>query len=148
MQIPSRRHVMTLSANQTEEIMNQRITLGLAMLASAAFGAAAVNGLHAQGKGPGAYVIVDISAINNPDLYKTLIPKAGPAMEAFGGKFIVRTEKVVAFDGPPTNRFVIVAFDSLDKAKAWHDSAATKEVDDIRMKSSTSRAFAVEPLSN
>jgi uncharacterized protein (DUF1330 family) len=148
MQALSRRHVMTLSANQTDEIMNQRIALGLAMLAGAAFGATAVSGLNAQGKAPGAYAVVDISAINNLDAYKTLIPKAGPAADAFGGKFIVRTEKFEAFDGTPPSRFVIVAFDSMEKAKAWHDSAATKDVDAIRMKSSTSRAFAVEPLSN
>jgi hypothetical protein len=35
--------------------MNHRISLGLAMLAGAAMGAMAVNGLHAQNKAPGAY---------------------------------------------------------------------------------------------
>jgi hypothetical protein len=33
------------------------------MLAGGAIGATAVNGLHAQGKAPGAYAVVDISAI-------------------------------------------------------------------------------------
>jgi hypothetical protein len=46
--------------------MNRYIALSLAMLAGAALGAAAVNGLHAQGKGPGAYAVFDISEINNP----------------------------------------------------------------------------------
>jgi uncharacterized protein (DUF1330 family) len=124
--------------------MTQRISLGLAMLAGAAFGAAAISGLNAQGKGPGAYVIVDIGAVNSPDVFKTLLPKAGPAVEAFGGKFIVRTEKIVELDGVPPKRLVVIAFDSIDKAKAWNDSAAQKEVNEIRAKSTNSRSFLAE----
>ena len=36
----------------------------LALLAGIGIGAAAVSGLNAQGKGPGAYAIVDISEIS------------------------------------------------------------------------------------
>src|ERR1700731_4330857 len=115
--------------------MNQRIALGLAMLAGATFGAAAVNGLNAQNKAPGAYAVVDLSEINNPDLFKTLLPKAEPAMAAFGGKFVVRTENIVGLDGTPPKRFIIIAFDSIDKAKAWDASPAQKEITDIRLRS-------------
>jgi uncharacterized protein (DUF1330 family) len=108
--------------------------------------ATAVNGLHAQGNTPGAYAIVDISKINNPDLYKTLLPKAGPAMAAFGGKFIIRTDKITNLDGTPPARFVVIAFDSVDKAKAWNASAAQQEVNAIRMQTTTSRVFIVESM--
>jgi hypothetical protein len=74
--------------------MNRAIPLGPAMLAGGAIGATAVNGLHAQGSAPAAYAIVDISAVTNPDVFKTLLPKAGPAMAAFGGKYIIRTDKI------------------------------------------------------
>jgi uncharacterized protein (DUF1330 family) len=124
--------------------MNQRIALSLAMLAGVAIGAAAVNGLNAQTKAPGAYAVVDLSEINNPDLFKTLLPKAEPASAAFGGKFIIRTENIVGLDGTPPKRVVVIAFDSMDKAKAWHASAATKEVDEIRLKSTTSRSFIAD----
>jgi uncharacterized protein (DUF1330 family) len=124
--------------------MKIHYTVALAMLAGAAFGATAVNGLNAQGKAAGAYVIVDISAINNPDVYKVLLPKAGPAADAFQGKFVVRTENIVGLDGTPPKRVVVIAFDSMDKAKAWHASAATKEVDEIRLKSTTSRSFIAD----
>jgi hypothetical protein len=52
-------------------------TVALAMLAGAAIGATAVNGLHAHNKAPGAYADIDLSAINNPDVYRTLSPKTG-----------------------------------------------------------------------
>jgi hypothetical protein len=57
--------------------MNRPIALGLAMLAGAAVGATAVNGLHAQNKAPGAYAVLDLSAINSPDVFKTLPSKTG-----------------------------------------------------------------------
>jgi hypothetical protein len=73
--------------------MKPLISLGLAMLAGAALGATAVNGLHAQNKAPGAYAVIDISEISNPDIFKTLLPKTEPSMAAFGGKNVILTEK-------------------------------------------------------
>jgi uncharacterized protein (DUF1330 family) len=124
--------------------MNRHISLGLAMLAGAVLGAAAVNGLNAQNKAPGAYAVVDLSEISNPDLFKTLLPKAEPASAAFGGKFVVRTENIVGLDGTPPKRFVVIAFDSIDKAKAWDASPAQKEITDIRQRSTKSRQFIVD----
>jgi uncharacterized protein (DUF1330 family) len=124
--------------------MNQRIGLGLAMLAGAAIGAAAVNGLNAQTKAPGAYAVVDLSEISDPDLFKTLLPKAEPAAAAFGGKFVIRTENIVGLDGMPPKRFVVIAFDSIDKAKAWDASPAQKEITGIRQRSTKSRQFIVD----
>jgi uncharacterized protein (DUF1330 family) len=124
-------------------IMNRLIPLGLTLLAGVAIGATAVGGLHAQGK-PGAYAVVDIAEISDPDTFKTLLPKAGPAMAGSGGQFVVRTENITAVSGTPPKRFVVIAFDSLDKAKAWAASPLQKEVDAIREKSTKSREFFVE----
>jgi uncharacterized protein (DUF1330 family) len=88
-------------------------------------------------------VIVDISQVNNPDGFKQLFPKAPPAVAAFDGHFLTRTEKITALDGTPPKRFVIIGFESVDKAKAWDASAAQKEVNDIRMKNTNSRSFIV-----
>jgi len=118
------------------------------MLAGGAIGATAVNGLHAQGKAPGAYAVVDINAITNPDVFKTLLPKSGPAVAAFGGKFIVRTEKITNIDGTSPSRFVVIAFDSVEQAQAWNKSTAQQEVENIRKQSTTSREFIVEGMSN
>jgi uncharacterized protein (DUF1330 family) len=128
--------------------MNQRIALGLAMLAGAAFGAAAVSGLHAQNKAPGAYAVIDISEISNPDLFKTLLPKVGASNAAFGGQNVILTEKIVGLDGTPPKRFIVLAFDSMEKAKAWDASAAQKEITGIRTKSTKSRAFLADGAIN
>jgi len=124
--------------------MNRIIVLGVGLLAGIAIGAGAVNGLNAQGKGPGAYAVVDISEINDPATFKTLLPKAAAANDQFGGKFVVRTENIVALDGPPPKRYIVLAFDSMDKAKAWDKSPLQGEVNAIRMKSTKSRTFIVD----
>jgi uncharacterized protein (DUF1330 family) len=126
--------------------MSRIAVLGFGMLAGIAVGAAAVNGLNAQGKGPGAYAIVDIGEINDPATFKTLLPKTEPSNAAFGGQFVARTENIVALDGPPPKRFVIISFDSMDKAKAWDKSPAQAEINSIRMKSTKSRTFLVDAV--
>ena len=103
-----------------------------------------MNGLHAQNKSPGAYVIVDISEVTNPEGFKQLFPKAPPAVAAFNGQFVTRTEKITALDGTPPKRFVIIGFESAEKAKAWSASAAQKEVDSIRTGNTKSRSFIAE----
>ncbi len=128
--------------------MNHHVALGMAMLAGAVFGALAFNGVNAQNKSPGAYAVIDISEISNPDLFKTLLSKAEAPVTAAGGKFIVRTEKITAIDGTPPKRFVVIAFDSVDKAKAWSASPAQKEIDDMRLKSAKARAFIVDGATN
>jgi uncharacterized protein (DUF1330 family) len=121
--------------------MNQRIALGLAMLAGAVLGAAAVNVLNAQGAAPGAYAVVDISEISNRDVFKTLLPIAGKTNDAFGGKFVIRTENIVGIDGTPPKRFVVIGFDTMEKAKAWDDSPGQREVKAILDKSAKARSF-------
>ena len=67
-------------------------------------------------------------------------------MAAFGGKFIIRTDKITTLDGTPPARFVVIAFDSMDKANAWNASAAQQEVNAIRTQTTNSRAFIVESM--
>ena len=57
--------------------MNRSIALRLAIQAVGAIGATAVNGLDAQNKAPGAYAVLDFSAVNSPDVFKILPSKTG-----------------------------------------------------------------------
>ena len=126
--------------------MKAALKLVLTCVAGIGTGAALVNGLHAQAASL-AYAIVDISAIKDPDGFKVLIPKASPEqLAAFGGKYIVRSQKFTAIDGMPPERFVVIQFDSLEKANAWAASADTKEINAIRTKTTESHAFIVEGM--
>jgi uncharacterized protein (DUF1330 family) len=126
--------------------MKPYFKLVFALLTGVGIGAVMIGGLNAQGKAPGAYAVVDITEVSDPEGFKALLPLAGPAAEHAGGKFIARTDKITALDGTPPKRFVIIAFDSVDQAKAWTASAEQKKVDEIRSKTTKSRAFTVEGM--
>ena len=119
--------------------MNRYVSLGMAMLAGVVIGAVAMTGRDARGAGgpiPGAYAIIDISEITDPDVFtKQLLPKAEAPVTALGGKFLTRTTDIIGLDGTPPKRYVIISFDSLDTAKAWNTSSAQKEIDALRAKS-------------
>ena len=125
--------------------MKTKLKTTLALLVGAGLGAAVIEGLHAQASGP-VYAVVAIRKINDADAYKTIMPKAAPAAEAAGGKFVIRTDKITSLDGTPPARFVLIQFENMEKAQAWHNSEAQKEVDAIRLKNTDSLAFFVEGL--
>ena len=130
--------------------MHQRIALGLTLLAGVAIGATAIQGLHAQAK-PQAIVVVDISEITDPEGFKVIpaSPATSPSgLAAQGGRYITRTDKITAFDGTAPKRFIIIAFDSEEKAQAWNNVASQKEINAIRAKTTKSRSFVVEGMSN
>ena len=66
-----------LEKQACENTMNRSIALRLAILAVGAIGATAINGLDAQNKAPGAYAVLDFSAVNSPDAFKILPSKTG-----------------------------------------------------------------------
>jgi len=126
--------------------MRRFLVPGLTMLVGFAIGAAGIPGLHAQAKPP-TYVVVALRKINDAETFKTaVVDKATAAITAFGGRYVVRTDKITSLDGPPPQRFVLLQFDSPEKAQAWHASAAQKEIDAARMKTTDSLSFVVEGM--
>jgi uncharacterized protein (DUF1330 family) len=125
--------------------MRVKYKIAIAALAGAGLGAAAIEGLHAQASPP-AYGVVVIRKVNDADAFKAVPAKGAAAVEAAGGKFIMLTNKITSLDGPAPVRYIVIQFDSMEKAQAWHNSDAQKEVDAIRMKSTDSLAFLVEGM--
>ena len=123
--------------------MKARYKLGLTLLAGIALGAAAIEGIHAQMKPP-TYVVIAIRKITNADAYKEVMVKGPAAAAASGATFVIRSDKITSLDGTPPARFVLLKFDSPEKAMAWHNSAAQKEVDAIRAKTTESLSFMLE----
>jgi uncharacterized protein (DUF1330 family) len=123
---------------------NQKLTL--ALVVGVAIGGAVIQGLHAQAT-PQVYVVVDINEVTDPEGFKAVPAKSGPeTLAPFGGTYVIRTDKITALDGTPPKRFVLIAFDSAEKAKAWKASANFKEVDVIRHKTTNSTQFLVEGM--
>jgi uncharacterized protein (DUF1330 family) len=123
--------------------MKTNYRLAFALTVAVVMGGSVIQGLQAQTTAP-TYVVVDISAVSDPDGFKAVPAMATPAWVAsFGGKYIVRSENITAVDGTPPKRFIVIEFDTLAHAKAWRASDITAKIDAIRAKTATSREFIV-----
>ena len=126
--------------------MKTNYKVAIALVAGAAIGGAAIQGLHAQAKPP-AYVVAEIDVTNQDAFIKEYLPLAQKALAEGGSgyKTIARGGKTVSIEGaPPKSRIVINTFGSLDKAVAAYNSASYKEARKIGDKYGTWRIYAVE----
>jgi uncharacterized protein (DUF1330 family) len=132
--------------------MKTRYTVAIAMLAGAAIGATAVNGLRAQAKAP-LYVVAEID-VSNPDAYgKEYAPKSQALIKAAGGRFVAiggiagaGAGKLTAFDGEAPKRFTVQSWDSMEQYQAYRNSAGFKEIRQVGEKYAKFRTFAVEGI--
>ena len=127
--------------------MRIQYAVALAVAIGLGLGAIASQGLAAQAKRT-VYVVVDVNEITDADGFKALL-KMGPAaiveVKDADGRYLARTENITALDGTARPKaFAIIAFDSVEKAKAYYDNM--KDTAAMRIKATKSRSFIVEGL--
>ena len=124
--------------------MNRYMTVGLSMLAGAALAGVAIEALHAQAK-PMGYSIA-LNTVTDQEKYSSeFAPLIAKTIADAGGKFLARGGRTVPMHGAsPAQRVVIVQFESLEKAEAWANSAASKAAFAIGEKYGKLNDFIVE----
>jgi uncharacterized protein (DUF1330 family) len=126
--------------------MNRYVTIGLAMLAGAALGAAAIQTLHAQATPPG-YLVFN-NEVTDLQGYQPVIDGTPGTLPPFGGRFLIAPTTPLVLDGTKPNRFGVIAFDSVEKARAWYESPANKQLNAIRERTAKSQVFIVPGATN
>ena len=125
--------------------MKAKFKLTLAVLAGATLGAAAIQGLNAQGK-PVVYLIEEID-ISNPDAFaKEFLPLIQAANKAAGVRSLAGGKATAIEGAPPKSRVAIQVWDSIESIQAFRGSAAYKDARKVADKYATYRTFAVEGL--
>jgi uncharacterized protein (DUF1330 family) len=119
--------------------------LALVLLAGIALGGAGATAIHAQqAKVAPGYVVAEVE-VADTDAFAKYGAAVPGTLAPFNGQFLVRGGKIQAVEGdPPKQRFVVIAFDSVEKARAWEDSPAYEAIKPIRHASAHSRVFIVE----
>src|SRR6267143_3996026 len=74
-----------------------------------------------------AYLITCYHSIKNPATLAAYAKIAGPAMQAAGGRFLVRGMPAKTYENGVNQRTVVVEFDSLERAIAAHDGPGYQE---------------------
>jgi len=93
-----------------------------------------------------AYLIVDIE-VTDPTTYADYIKAAPPSLEAFGGKYLVRGGETETLEGDwRPKRFVIVEFESMEKAKQWWASTEYAEAKALRQSSASTNMVLADGI--
>jgi uncharacterized protein (DUF1330 family) len=74
-----------------------------------------------------AYWVATYRSIKKPEALAAYAKLAGPAIQAAGGRFIVRGNPVKTYEAGLNQRVVVIEFDSVAQATAAHDSPAYQE---------------------
>jgi uncharacterized protein (DUF1330 family) len=118
--------------------------LMLAVLIGAVIGVGGATVIHArQAKVLPGYVVAEVE-VTDPATFQKYAEKVPGTIAASNGHYVIRGGKSVSIEGEPPKRFVVIAFDSVEKAKAWEDSPAYDAIKPIRHSSAKSRVFIVE----
>ena len=74
-----------------------------------------------------AYWVATYRSIRNPDALAAYAKLAAPAVQAAGGKFLVRGMPAKTYESGLAQRVVVIEFDSVAQATGAHDSPAYQE---------------------
>src|SRR2546429_4963426 len=95
---------------------------------------AAVTHTLAQARKPTPAFYIAQHEVHDPATMGIYGARVPATLAPFGGRFLARGGMVANLEGDaPTGRIVVIAFESLDKAQAWYDSAAYQDIKPIRL---------------
>lgn len=90
------------------------------------------------------YFVIDVN-IKDPEGIKPYQAKVAETYAPYGGKRIVAGGQVDVLEGnAPHGKIVIVQFDSMEQAHAWHESPAYQAIVGYRHAAAESHAYLVE----
>ena len=91
-----------------------------------------------------AYIVLNID-VTDPARYPEYAKAAGPIVEQYGGRYLVRGGHAEALEGSvQPKRVVIPEFPSYERAKAWWDCEEYRGPKAIRQSAATSDTILVE----
>ena len=126
--------------------MKSNHKLAVAVLVGVSMGVAGAHAIRAQQVKPApGYVIAEVD-VTDPDTFKKYSEKVPPIVAAFDGHYLVRGGKIQEVEGEVPKRIVVIAFDSVEKARAWEYSPAYEAIKPMRLSSAKSRIFIVEGI--
>ena len=121
--------------------------LALAVLAGLSIGVAGDKVIHAQQvKTPQGYVVAEVE-VSDPTAIQKYGEKVPETLAPFNHQYLVVSHNIQALEGePPKGGIVVIAFDSVEKAREWYDSPAYAAIRPIRQSAAKSRLFIVEGI--
>ena len=125
---------------------NQKLVL--AVVVGILIGVAGAKTIHAeQEKAPPGYVVSEADAILDIPTVQKYGQGVPETLASFNHHFVVRGGKPQSLDGGEAPKgVVVIAFDSVEKAREWYDSPAYQAIKPLRQSSTKGRMFIVEGI--
>jgi uncharacterized protein (DUF1330 family) len=90
------------------------------------------------------YIVVQVD-VKDPERYQDYRRMVLPTIQKYGGKFLIRGGQVETLEGDwKPSRFVVIEFESVQKAKDWWDSPEYRPARDLRQQISRAQLIVVE----
>jgi uncharacterized protein (DUF1330 family) len=121
--------------------MKTRYTVALSMLAGAAVGAFAIQGLYAQAKPP-VYFVVENEISDVQGYLKEYAARARDMIKANGGRYLAAGDATTFVGEPPKSRVAIFMFDDLQQIQTWLNSPEYKDLRKVGEKYAKFRNYA------
>ncbi|MEX0637406.1 MAG: DUF1330 domain-containing protein [Burkholderiales bacterium] len=90
-----------------------------------------------------AYMVVTYRSLSDPKALEAYAKLAGPAVQAAGGRFLVRGMPAMTYELGMNQRTVVVEFDSLGQARAAYEGPAYKKALDVLGKNAAVRDMRI-----
>jgi uncharacterized protein (DUF1330 family) len=125
--------------------MKPNSKLALAVLIGVGIGIAGARVIYArQAKPAPGYVIAEVE-VTDLDSMRKYGAKVPETMAPFNTHYVIRGGKTTSLEGDPLKGgIVVIAFDSVEKAREWYDSPAYQAIKPIRQSAAKSRIFIAE----
>jgi uncharacterized protein (DUF1330 family) len=127
--------------------MKMKTRLAIGVVSGLVIGAVGVQAIHAQmpsRTGGPAFYIAELE-VTDPEALKPYREQVDATFAPFSGRYVVRGGEIASLEGEaPKGRIVVIKFDNMEKAKAWYDSPAYREIRPIRHRAAKSRVYIVE----
>jgi uncharacterized protein (DUF1330 family) len=120
--------------------------LAWAMLVGVSLGVVGAEVIHAQqAKVAPGYVIAEVE-VTDPARMQKYGEKVPETLAPFNHHYVLRGGKTQALEGEPPKHIVIIAFDSVEKAREWYESPAYAAIKPFRLSAATTRLFIAEGI--
>jgi uncharacterized protein (DUF1330 family) len=126
--------------------MKPKYKLAITLVAGAAIGGAAIQGLHAQAKSP-IYAVFEVNVTDADAYKKEFVPLMAGNVQKAGGHILAGTQNVITLEGAPQKlRVAIQRWDSMEQFQAYRDSAEFKQARKMGEKYVTFRTVVLNGL--
>jgi uncharacterized protein (DUF1330 family) len=120
--------------------------LAWAVLVGVSLGVVGAEVIHAQqAKVAPGYVIAEVE-VTDPARMQKYGEKVPETLAPFNHHYVLRGGKTQALEGEPPKHIVIIAFDSVEKAREWYESPAYAAIKPFRLSAATTRLFIAEGI--